>query len=171
MKGRNEASKDKTNAMRILDGAGAEYRPLNVPAEGPLSAVEAAQALGRRPEELYKTLVTEGKSREHYVFVIPGAGTLDLKKAASAVGEKSVRMVPSKALLPLTGYVHGGCSPVGMKKTFPTVFDASAEERKTVIVSAGRIGRQMELTLSELRKVLDFSLADLTEQEKTTHTS
>ena len=155
---------DKTNAMRILDGRDADYEPLSYPASEAVSALEAARLLGLDPERLFKTLVTAGKTRSHYVFVVPATGELDLRKAARAVGEKSVEMVRSKELLPLTGYVHGGCSPVGMKKTFPTVIDASAERLGTIVVSAGRIGLQMKISLNELRKALDFTLADLSDR-------
>ncbi len=155
---------DKTNAMRILDAKRAKYEALSYPASEAVSALEAARLLGIGPERIFKTLVTVGRTRDHYVFVVPATGELDLRKAARAVGEKSVEMVRSKELLPLTGYVHGGCSPVGMKKTFRTVIDASAERLGTIVVSAGRIGLQMRIALGELRKALPFSLADLTEE-------
>lgn len=158
----------KTNAMRILDGRGTEYEALSYPASEAVSALEAARLLGLPPERLFKTLVTAGKTRNHYVFVVPATSELNLKKAARAVGEKSVAMVPSRELLPLTGYVHGGCSPVGMKKTFPTVIDASAERLDTIVVSAGRIGLQMRIALDELRKALDFTLADLADRTPVT---
>lgn len=159
---------DKTNAMRILDGRGAQYEALSCPVSEAVSALEAAHLLGLPPERLFKTLVTAGRTRGHYVFVVPATGGLDLRKAARAVGEKSVEMVRSRELLPLTGYMHGGCSPVGMKKAFPTVIDASAERLGTIVVSAGRIGLQMKIALGELRKALDFTLADLTDREPVT---
>lgn len=149
---------DKTNAMRILDGKRAEYEALSYPASEAVSALEAARLLGIGPERIFKTLVTVGRTRDHYVFVVPATGELDLRKAA-----RSVEMVRSKELLPLTGYVHGGCSPVGMKKAFRTVIDASAERLGTIVVSAGRIGLQMRIALDELRKALPFSLSELTE--------
>ena len=152
---------DRTNAMRILDARGAAYEALSFPASEAVSALEAAHLLGLEPEGLFKTLVTVGRTRNHYVFVVPATGALDLRKAARAVGEKSVEMVHSRELLPLTGYVHGGCSPVGMKKVFPTVIDASAERLGTIVVSAGRIGHQLRIPLEELRKALEFTLADL----------
>lgn len=158
---------NKTNALRILDARGVAYKLLTVPMveEGvrpaPLNAREVAERLERSPDVTFKTLVTEGKSKEHYVFVVPGSAELDLRKAARAVGEKSINMIPGKELLPLTGYVHGGCSPVGMKKTFATVIDQSAERHDAIVISAGRIGFHMEIALAELRKVLAFTLADV----------
>ena len=155
---------DRTNAMRRLEACGASYTPLTVPLSGAaaVSAVEAARLLRRGTDEVFKTLVTVGRSREHYVFVVPGGRELDLRKAARAVGEKSVEMVRSKELLPLTGYVHGGCSPVGMKKPFRTVVAASAEGLATIVVSAGKIGQMMELSLEDLRRAVDFTTEDLT---------
>ena len=169
MKDKADKKITKTNAVRILEAAKAQYRLLTLPleetSEGPVavSARRVAELLGQKAEVIFKTLVTVGKSREHYVFVVPGCGELDLRKAARAVNEKSIEMIPSKELLPLTGYVHGGCSPVGMKKAFKTVIDASAENHDTLFVSAGRIGLQMEIALPELRKAVDFSLADIVE--------
>ena len=163
---------NKTNAVRMLDARKAQYTLFNIPlqetSEGPVpvNARKAAELLGRSPEVVFKTLVTVGKSREHYVFVVPGSGELDLRKAARAVSEKSVEMIPSKELLPLTGYVHGGCSPVGMKKTFRTVIDASAENYDTIVISAGRIGLHMEISLNELRKAVSFAVADIVEKRE-----
>ena len=158
-----KAKINKTNALRILDAAKVKYElmSLNLPEPVAVSAREVAEILGRRPEVVFKTLVTVGKSREHYVFVVPGAAELDLRKAAKAVGEKSIELIHAKELLPLTGYVHGGCSPVGMKKFFKTVIDNSAANYERIIVSAGRIGLHIEISLEELRKVIDFSLADI----------
>ena len=170
MKDRADKKITKTNAVRILETAGAKYElkilPLEETSDGPIAvnARRVAELLGQAPEVVFKTLVTVGKSREHYVFVVPGCGELDLRKAAQAVNEKSIEMIPSKELLPLTGYVHGGCSPVGMKKTFKTVIDASAENYDTIFVSAGRIGLQMEIALPELRKAVEFVLADIVEK-------
>jgi len=118
--------------------------------------------LGQDPAQVFKTLVTVSASGAYFVFVIPVAAELDLKKAAKSVGEKSVKMLPQKELLPLTGYVHGGCSPIGMKKAFRTVLDASALAQPDIIFSAGKIGYQVELTLEELAKVLRFSTAEIT---------
>ncbi|MBQ3377595.1 MAG: Cys-tRNA(Pro) deacylase [Synergistaceae bacterium] len=153
----------KTNVIRILDAAKAKYEllSLNLHEAVAVNARKVAEILNKRPEEVFKTLVTVGKSKEHYVFVVPGSAELDLRKAAKVVGEKSIEMIHAKELLPLTGYVHGGCSPVGMKKYFKTVIDASAGNYETITISAGRIGLHMELSLDELRKVIEFSLADI----------
>ena len=153
---------NKTNAMRILEQSGAAYIPHSYESGKAISAVDVAKALGREPGRIFKTLVTIGRSGQYYVFIIPGPKELDLRKAAAAVHEKSVEMIPSKTLLPLTGYIHGGCCPLGMKKTFPTTIDMSASEWDTIIISAGKIGLQTELSLDELQKALKFSLGDLT---------
>ena len=153
---------DKTNVMRMLDKLHIPYRHYTYPAPQALSGVEVAQILNRNPAQVFKTLVTVAKSKKNYVFVIPSGAELDLKKAASAVKEKSIEMLKSKELLPLTGYVHGGCSPLGMKKNFPTVIDLSAQNFETIIFSAGKIGFQVEVSLTDLPKALNFSLADLT---------
>ena len=112
---------------------------------------------------MFKTLVTEGRSGAHYVFLVPAPAELNLKKGAAVVGEKSIAMLKSKDLLPLTGYIHGGCSPVGMKKLFPTVIDKSAAQFDTILFSGGRIGLQVETGLDELAKVIPFRLEDITE--------
>ncbi len=155
---------EKTNVMRILDKKKIPYESHCYVQTDAVSGVEVAQALGQDPAQVFKTLVTVSGGGSHYVFVIPVAKELDLKKAAKAVGEKSVKMLPQKELLPLTGYVHGGCSPIGMKKAFRTVIDASAEQQETIIFSAGKVGYQVELSLPALAKVLRFSLAELTMQ-------
>lgn len=133
----------KTNAMRILEKEGVEYRVYTYDG-GALSGVEVAAALGEDVDRVYKTLVTTAGPGKFYVYVIPVAAELDLKKAAKAAGEKAVEMLPQKQLLPTTGYIHGGCSPVGMKKLFPTFFDSSAEG-KMIFVSGGKVGMQVEL--------------------------
>ncbi|MBQ8692595.1 MAG: Cys-tRNA(Pro) deacylase [Synergistaceae bacterium] len=158
---------NKTNAVRILDAAKANYGllSLNLPDDTAVSARQVAEILGKRPEQVFKTLVTIGKSLEHYVFVVPGAAELDLKKAARAVSEKSIEMIKSKELLPLTGYIHGGCSPVGMKKFFTTIIDASANNFDTIIISAGRVGLHLEISLSELGKAIKFSLEDIASRD------
>ena len=125
--------------------------------------MEVAAVLNQNPAQVYKTLVTVGSSNANYVFLIPVQKELDLKKAARAVGEKSIRMVKSKELLPLTGYVHGGCSPIGMKKTFRTVLDTSAADLDTILFSGGRIGHQVEVPFRELKNILRYELADLVE--------
>lgn len=131
---------EKTNAVRLLTQKKLAFQTHDYTDSGAVSGLEVAQALGQEPQQMFKTLVTEGRSGAHYVFLVPVAGELDLKKAASAVGEKSVAMIKSKDLLPLTGYIHGGCSPVGMKKFFPTVIDQSAAQFDTIFFSGGRIG-------------------------------
>ena len=122
-----------------------------------------AEALGENPDMVFKTLVTAGKSKTNYVFVVPVDKELNLKKAAHSVGEKSIEMIKQKELLPLTGYVHGGCSPIGMKKQFVTIIDKSAEQFESIIFSAGKIGYQVEVSLEDLGKVIRFQLADITE--------
>ena len=154
---------EKTNAVRLLTQKKLAFQTHDYTDSGAVSGLEVAQALGQEPQRMFKTLVTEGRSGAHYVFLVPVAGELDLKKAASAVGEKSVAMIKSKDLLPLTGYIHGGCSPVGMKKFFPTVIDQSAAQFDTIFFSGGRIGLQIETSLTELEKVSRFRLADIAE--------
>lgn len=153
---------EKTNAMRILDQKKVAYKEHTLGITEAVSGVEAATILGVDESLVFKTLVTVGKSLEHYVFVVPVASELDLKKAAACVNEKNVEMVKSKDLLPLTGYVHGGCSPVGMKKFFKTTFDESAQNVDRIFFSGGRIGFQIETTLSELKKAINFQVKDIT---------
>lgn len=152
---------EKTNAMRILDQKKVAYKEYTLGITEAVSGVEAATLLGVDESLVFKTLVTVGKSLEHYVFVVPVASELDLKKAAACVNEKSVEMVKSKDLLSLTGYVHGGCSPVGMKKFFKTTFDESAQNVDRIFFSGGRIGFQIETTLSELKKAINFQVKDI----------
>ena len=152
---------EKTNAMRILERAKIGYT-VHIYEGGALSGVEVAKALGQDPACAFKTLVTVGSPRKYYVFVIPVAAELDLKKAAKAAGEKSIEMIPQKELFPLTGYVHGGCSPVGMKKLFKTTIDRSAEQFAAIAFSAGKRGRQVQTSLQNLAALIPFSLADLT---------
>ena len=153
---------EKTNVMRILDQKKVPYTPHAYPVgdEAP-DGVSVAQALGQDPAVVFKTLVAKGASGGYYVFDIPVADTLDLKKAAKAVGEKSVAMLPARELLPLTGYVHGGCSPVGMKKRFPTLFHQSCLEQETICVSAGKVGFQVEIKPADLLVLAGASTADL----------
>lgn len=157
-----EKSKEKTNVMRILEQKKVPYERYCYADTDAVSGVEVAQVLNQNPAQVFKTLVTESGKHAYYVFVIPVAEELDLKKAAVAVGEKSIHMLKSKDLLPLTGYIHGGCSPIGMKKTFPTVIHQSAAELNTIIFSAGKIGYQVEVSLEGLAKIIRFTLADLT---------
>ena len=131
-----------------------------------ISGVEVAARLGENHERVFKTLVTRGKSGEHYVFMVPVAEELDLKKAASAVGEKSVAMVKSKELFPLTGYVHGGCSPVGMKTRFRTVIDETAELHERILFSGGRIGCQVEMRPGNLVKLVGAEMAAVTVEKR-----
>lgn len=152
---------DKTNALRLLDRAGVAYTAHPYDAESG-SAVETASLLGADPARLFKTLVTVAADRNHYVFMIPADAELDLKKAARAAGVKSLTMLPQKELLPLTGYVHGGCSPLGMKKQFRTFLQESAAAFPTLYCSAGKRGLMMELAPDELLRVADGSYADVT---------
>ena len=156
-------TEEKTNAVRLLTQKKLSFQTHDYTESGAVSAVEVAQVLGQEPQRMFKTLVTEGRSGAHYVFLVPAPAELDLKKAAAVVGEKSIAMLKSKDLLPLTGYIHGGCSPVGMKKLFPTVIDKSAAQFDTILFSGGRIGLQVETGLSELAKVIPFRLEDITE--------
>ncbi|MEF9841633.1 MAG: aminoacyl-tRNA deacylase [Raoultibacter sp.] len=151
----------KTNAMRELDRAGVAYSAHWFQCPTALSGVEVARLLDLDESQVFKTLVTVGKSGEHYVFMIPVAEELDLKKAACAVGEKSIQMIKSKELLGLTGYIHGGCSPLGMKRTFTTTIDETALLVDTVIFSGGKIGCQIETQLDELQRVFILGITDL----------
>lgn len=147
--------------MRILDQKKLEYRHYEYDNSKAYSGIEVAGMLGQDAKRVYKTLVTVAKSKKNYVFVIPVEEELDLKKAAKAAGEKSIEMLKSKELLPLTGYVHGGCSPIGMKKVFPTFLHESAREQEKIIFSAGKIGYQVELSPEDLGKILRISYADV----------
>ena len=152
---------EKTNVMRILDANKIEYKSYSYASTDAISGVEVAKVLDQNEAQVFKTLVTTGHSREHYVFVIPVAEELDLKKAAKAVGEKNIEMLKQKDLLMLTGYIHGGCSPIGMKKFFKTTIDSSASNFDTIIFSAGKIGYQVEVSLEDLKKVIEFQLAEI----------
>ena len=152
---------EKTNVMRTLEQKKIAYTPHEYPADGPVDGVSVASYLNQDPEQVFKTLVTKGAGGGYYVFDIPVAENLDLKKAAKAVGEKSIAMLPQKELLPLTGYVHGGCSPVGMKKQFPTVFHATAADLPAIMVSAGRIGHQVQCDPQALLALLGAKTADI----------
>lgn len=154
----------KTNVMRMLDKAKVNYKHYTYAETDAVSGVEVATVLKQNPLQVFKTLVTVAKSGQHYVFLIPVEKELDLKKAAHAVNEKSVEMLKSKDLLPLTGYIHGGCSPIGMKKFFKTTIDSSAKNFDTIIFSAGKIGYQVEMSLDELKKVIKFELKELVYQ-------
>ena len=153
---------EKTNVMRVLEQKNIPYTAHAYDPEAGLDGVSVARQLGQNPDCVFKTLVARGASGGLYVFDIPVAESLDLKKAARAVGEKSVAMIPQKELLPLTGYVHGGCSPVGMKKQYPTIFDETAEIIDRIMVSAGKIGFQVELEPAALIELVNGTTADLT---------
>jgi len=158
-----KVKEEKTNVMRTLEQKKIPYTAYTYPAEGgAMDGVSVAAYLGVDPEEVFKTLVAKGASGQYYVFDIPVAESLDLKKAAKAVGEKSIAMLPQKELLPLTGYVHGGCSPVGMKKPFPTVFHETTEILDRIMVSAGKIGFQIQCRPEDLLALVGATTADVT---------
>lgn len=154
---------NKTNVMRLLDQKKIPYTPHCYADTEAVSGMEVAAVLHQDPNRVFKTLVTVSTGKRYYVFLVPVCWELNLKKAAEAVGEKKLEMLKAKELLPLTGYIHGGCSPIGMKKPFPTVIDATAADFDHIFFSAGKIGYQVELPLSELEKLLPFRLADITD--------
>ena len=155
------AKTEKTNVMRILDQKKIEYAVHDYTASGMVAGEDVASVLGEKPEEVFKTLVTVGKSKQNYVFLVPVCKELNLKKAASAVGEKNIEMIKSKDLLGLTGYIHGGCSPIGMKKLFTTVIDSSAENMDKIFFSAGKIGYQVEINVCDIEKVIKYKFFDV----------
>ena len=155
-------AEDKTNAVRLLEQKRLTFTLHTYAPDRALSGQEVAAVLGQDPETVFKTLVTVGRSGGHYVFMVPVCHELDLKIAAAAVGEKSIAMIKDKELLPLTGYIHGGCSPIGMKKAFPTVIDETAQLFDAILFSGGRIGLQVEMSVGELAGALSFKLADIT---------
>ena len=150
---------EKTNVMRLLDRNRICYTPHFY--SGALSGAEIAAVLGEDPAKVFKTLVTVGPSRKNYVFMIPVMEELDLKKAAAAVGEKSISMLPQKELLPLTGYIHGGCSPIGMKKQFRTMIHMTAMSFGTIFFSAGKVGAQVEMAPGDISGLCPVDPADL----------
>lgn len=152
----------KTNAMRILDREKIAYTMREYPQDGPIAAVDVANYLGQPADRLFKTLVTTDNNHGYYVFCLPGNGELDLKKGAAVVGAKKIEMLKQKDLQKLTGYVHGGCSPVGMKKVFPTVVDPSALNWETIYVSGGKIGMQIEIDPRSLEKVVGAKFESIT---------
>lgn len=154
---------EKTNVMRILEQKKIPYESYSYTNTDAISGMEVATVLHQDANQVFKTLVTTGNSKNHYVFLVPVCKELNLKKAAKAVNEKSIEMLKSKDLLPLTGYIHGGCSPIGMKKQFPTVIDVSAANFDTIIFSAGKIGYQVQVALENLKTVVPFELADISE--------
>lgn len=152
---------EKTNVMRILDQKKIKYNSYYYGDTGAISGVEVAEMLKQNFEQVFKTLVTVGHSKKYYVFMIPVDKELDLKKASIVVGEKSVSMLPSKELLNLTGYIHGGCSPIGMKKQFPVIIDISAQQFSTIIFSAGKIGYQVEVSVLDLEEKMHYFFASI----------
>ena len=155
----------KTNAMRLLDNAKIPYRLFEYPVDdGLIDALSIARKIGQNAEQVFKTLVTQSPSQEHFVFVVPAGTELDLKKAAKVSGQKSIEMLPSRQLLPLTGYVHGGCSPVGMKKPFRTFIDETAVLYDYICVSGGKIGTNLAVNPETLATFLPAEFADLTKE-------
>jgi len=153
---------EKTNVMRILDSKKISYKEYYYGDTDAISGVEVATVLNENPNIVFKTLVTTSKSKNYYVFMIPVEKELDLKKCASSVDEKYVEMIPQKDLLPLTGYIHGGCSPIGMKKQFKTIIDESCKNYESIIFSGGKVGYQVEVKLEDLSKVLNYKTYNIT---------
>ena len=152
----------KTNAMRILDSNKIDYKTYSYKSDGEhVDGITAANMIGKNVDEVYKTLVLQGHSKEFYVFVIAVEQNLDLKKAAKAAGEKSVEMIHVKDINKITGYIRGGCSPIGMKKSYATFVSEEAKNLDTMVVSAGKIGNQIELSPEDLQKVTNFKYADI----------
>ncbi len=154
---------EKTNVMRILDQNKIQYASHYYTDTDAISGMDVANVLNQNANQVFKTLVTVGSSKRNYVFLVPVSKELNLKKAAKAVNEKSIEMIKAKDLLSLTGYIHGGCSPIGMKKQFKTTIDISAANFTTIIFSGGKIGYQVEISLDELKKVLDFEWKDISD--------
>lgn len=152
---------NKTNVMRILDSRKIEYKAHCYEDTGMVSGVDVANVLGEDPSQVFKTLVTRAASKLYYVFVVPVDSELDLKKAAKSVNEKNIEMIKQKELLPLTGYIHGGCSPIGMKKQFTTVVHKTAADYDNIYISAGKVGYQVELSPSDLQKVIQIIFDDI----------
>ena len=166
MMAKKEKAKDiKTNAVRMVEAAGIEYKLHTYDApEGFLDGVSVAKQTGQNPEQVFKTLVTVGHSKEHYVCVIPVEEELDFKKAAKHFGEKNIEMIHAKDITNVTGYIKGGCSPVGMKKPFKTAIDWTAELQETICVSGGKVGLQMELEPIALQSLIGAEFAELTKE-------
>ena len=152
---------EKTNAMRLLDQKKVQYTVHDYTQSGAIAGEDVAAVLGENSAQVFKTLVTVGKSGQHYVFLVPVCKELDLKKGAMAVGEKYIEMIKSKDLLGLTGYIHGGCSPVGMKKPFTTIIDASAQGFEKIFFSAGKIGLQIEISVCDIEKVIKYKFFEI----------
>ena len=152
---------EKTNVMRVLEQKKISYESHTYTQDASTSGEEIAKILGEDPDCVFKTLVTRGKTGQYYVFVVPVAKELDLKKAAKAAGEKSIEMIKQKELLPLTGYIHGGCSPIGMKKQFKTFVHKTAMDFETIFFSAGKVGYQVELSPADMGKAFPYMLEDI----------
>lgn len=152
---------EKTLVMKMLDSKKIPYTVKDYSATPYVDAKEVAACLGQDLNKVYKTLVTVGKSKKYYVFVVPADHELDLKKAAKVTNEKNIEMIHQKELLPLTGYIHGGCSPIGMKKLFPTYIDSTAENLSTFFVSGGKVGFQIEINPQDLVKLIRARFADI----------
>lgn len=152
---------DKTNVMRILDSKKIDYIPHYYNDSDNVAGMDVAIYLNENPDQVFKTLVTRAHSGIYYVFVVPVSKELDLKKAAKSVNEKSIEMIKQKELLPLTGYIHGGCSPIGMKKFFKTVIDTSSNNFNTICISAGKVGSQIEIKVEDISKVIKIEFADV----------
>ena len=151
----------KTNAMRILESENINFEIIEYSTKDGIGGVDVAEKLGEDKNRVFKTLVTEAKDGEHFVFVVPVSSELDLKKAAKASNSKKIERIPQKKLLPLTGYVHGGCSPIGMKKYFKTFIDSSAEDLDFFYVSGGKVGMQIKVNPKELISALDGEFSDI----------
>lgn len=156
---------EKTNVIRILQAKKIAYEYYTYECEKAISGVEVAKLLNIDSQKVFKTLVVTSKSNKNYVFVIPVDKELDLKKAALVTKEKYIEMIPQKDLYPLTGYVHGGCSPIGMKKLLPTIVDKSCEKQEKIVFSAGKIGAQVEIAINDLKKIIALSIFDVTKEE------
>lgn len=156
---------EKTNVMRLLEQKKVEYKEYICDVAEGLTGLEIAGVMGQDPNQAFKTLVTVAASKKNYVFVVPVNCELDLKKAAKAVSEKKIEMIKSKELLPLTGYIHGGCSPIGMKKLFPTIIHESAQKFETILFSGGKVGYQVEVKVSDIEKMIPYKVADIVEEE------
>lgn len=155
----------KTNAMRILDSKNIQYELISYESkDGKIDGVSVAEKINKDPRTVLKTLVAQGTSKGLYVYIVPVKEELDLKKAAKAVGEKKVEMIPVKDIQKWTGYMRGGCSPVGMKKAYPTILDESAYSVETIIVSGGKIGLQMEMKVHDLKEITGAKLADIVKE-------
>ncbi len=153
----------KTNVLRLLEGAAIPFRWFEYDVlDGKIDAVSISAKINEPPDQVFKTLVAQGPKRDHFVFVIPAPASLDLKKAARAAGQKSIEMIPQKELLPLTGYIHGGCSPIGQKKLFPTFIDETAQLYDHICVSGGRVGLNIAIDPELLRGFVQAQYADLT---------